>query len=304
MKNKILFLIALFLTFGLALPAAINADNDNNNGKNEETLQNQIEKLQKKITEIQAKIQELQVNKTDDDDEEDEDEDEDEDENGNNKSSESSITIKINSPIFSVHLRRGLSSEEVESLQVFLSQYPDIYPEGLITGYFGALTEKAVKKFQKKYGEDNDGVVGPKTRQMLNLRILELLNEGAGKSGKIPPGLLHAPGIWKKIATSTPPILDTIPPVISGISATSTTATTTSIIWTTNELTDSLVSYATSSPITPENKTDVSDSNYVTNHDIDLIDLTASTTYYYMITSKDSSNNTATSTEYSFTTIP
>ena len=298
MKNKSLFLIALFLVFGLATPMAINADNNKDKGKNEEALQKQIEKLQEKIAELQAKIQEIQSGKSNDNDE-------DEDENGDEDNITASTTsITITAPIFTKSLRKGLKDVETENLQAFLKEFPDIYPEGLITGYYGELTERAVRKFQKKHGEDDDGIIGPKTRKLLNWRIQELLTQGAGNSGKIPPGLLHAPGIWKKIATSTPPVLDTTPPVISDINATSITATTTSIIWTTSEVANSLISYATSSPITPENKTDVSDSNYVTNHDIDLMNLTASTTYYYMITSKDSSNNTATSTEYSFTTLP
>lgn len=298
MKNKSILLVVLFLAFGLALPAAINADNDNNKGKSEEALQKQIEKLQEKIAELQVKLQEVQLGKSNGNDE-DEDENEDED-----SIITSTTSITIATPIFTKYLRRGLKNVEIENLQAFLKEFPDIYPEGLLTGYYGELTERAVRKFQKKYGEDDDGKIGPKTRKLLNWRIQELLTQGAGNSGKIPPGLLHALGIQKKIATSTPPILDTTPPIISDINATDIASTTTSIVWTTNEVADSLVSYATSSPIASENKTEISNSSYVTNHNIGLIDLTASTTYYYMITSKDSSNNTATSTEYLFTTIP
>jgi len=52
-----------------------------------------------------------------------------------------------------------------------------LYPEGLITGYFGPLTEKAVQRFQLKYKIVNSktpesdpgyGYVGPKTRGKLN----------------------------------------------------------------------------------------------------------------------------------------
>jgi len=89
----------------------------------------------------------------------------------------------------------GLTSEEVETLQEFLATDPDIYPEGLVTGYFGPLTQRAVKRFQKIVGLEQVGRVGPKTLSRIN----ELLEEGAGKSGKVPPGLLRAPGIRKKL---------------------------------------------------------------------------------------------------------
>ena len=101
---------------------------------------------------------------------------------------------------FTRTLSRGVSGDEVRELQKFLKQFPDIYPEGLITGYFGPLTEKAVKKLQARQGLETIGVVGPQTQAKIN----ELLASGAGASGNIPPGLLHAPGIQKKLATSTP----------------------------------------------------------------------------------------------------
>lgn len=65
-------------------------------------------------------------------------------------------------------LRKGESSDEVKQLQEFLKQFPDIYPEGIVTGFFGSLTETAVKRFQEKYGIESIGIVGPKTIQKLN----------------------------------------------------------------------------------------------------------------------------------------
>ena len=69
---------------------------------------------------------------------------------------------------FSKTLRRGSSVGEVRRLQEFLKTMPEIYPEGLVTGYFGILTERAVKKLQTKYGLETVGIVGPKTRKILN----------------------------------------------------------------------------------------------------------------------------------------
>ena len=48
------------------------------------------------------------------------------------------------------NLHRGSTGDEVRKLQEFLKQFPDIYPEGLVTGYFGPLTEAAVGRFQEK----------------------------------------------------------------------------------------------------------------------------------------------------------
>src|SRR3989338_8287403 len=68
-------------------------------------------------------------------------------------------------------LKLGSENKEVRQLQELLAKDTGIYPEGKVTGYFGALTRKAVQNFQKKYGivssgNENTtgyGLVGPKT---------------------------------------------------------------------------------------------------------------------------------------------
>lgn len=77
----------------------------------------------------------------------------------------------------------------VKLLQQFLKLY-GVYPEGLITGYFGSLTESAVKKFQRKESIDAVGIVGPKTRA----RIKEIIRKqsasnSAAASGTSTPSL-------------------------------------------------------------------------------------------------------------------
>ena len=61
-----------------------------------------------------------------------------------------------------------MKGEEIFNLQKVLHWDPRIYPEGQMTGYFGELTEAAVKRFQKKYGIRTTGEVGPQTRAKLN----------------------------------------------------------------------------------------------------------------------------------------
>lgn len=79
--------------------------------------------------------------------------------------------VQIESPKivkFTQSLYKGIENNEARELQRFLAKDPAVYPEGLITGYFGRLTEAAVKRFQKKHGIEQVGVVGPKTRAKLN----------------------------------------------------------------------------------------------------------------------------------------
>ena len=76
---------------------------------------------------------------------------------------------------FSRNLKRGISGTDVSTLQQYLSTIPGIYPEALITGYFGNLTYKAVKRYQCQYdivcmGTEEGtgwGVVGKRTREVL-----------------------------------------------------------------------------------------------------------------------------------------
>jgi len=70
-------------------------------------------------------------------------------------------------------LRMGITGDDVTMLQALLASDPSIYPEGLITGFYGKLTEQAVKRFQKKHGFEQVGNVGPKTLRKLQ----ELLKE-------------------------------------------------------------------------------------------------------------------------------
>ena len=77
----------------------------------------------------------------------------------------------------------GETGEQVRYLQEFLkSQGKDVYPEGLVSGFFGPLTKKAVVRFQEKYASEiltplglnyGTGFVGQRTRSAIN-RLLGL----------------------------------------------------------------------------------------------------------------------------------
>lgn len=75
-------------------------------------------------------------------------------------------------------LKLGSSGADVTRLQQFLAADPSVYPEASVTGYYGALTEAAVKRFQckNKIVCDGDaattgyGVTGPRTAAILSLQ--------------------------------------------------------------------------------------------------------------------------------------
>lgn len=75
-------------------------------------------------------------------------------------------------PTLSRALSMGVSGNDVSSLQQFLAQDPSVYPDKLVTGYFGGLTQAAVQRWQAKYGivssgtpdSNGFGVVGPRTK--------------------------------------------------------------------------------------------------------------------------------------------
>lgn len=97
-------------------------------------------------------------------------------------------------------LSQGISGEDVRLLQTFLASDPSVYPEGLVTGYFGQLTTNAVRNFQERQGFESVGRVGPKTLSKVN----ELLQYATVQSGMTPPALLKASGTQR--ATTTPQV--------------------------------------------------------------------------------------------------
>jgi len=65
-------------------------------------------------------------------------------------------------------LQRGSSGDDIKQTQEFLKQFPDVYPQGLATGYFGTATENAVKRVQKKLGLASSGIIDSKTHGKLD----------------------------------------------------------------------------------------------------------------------------------------
>ncbi len=79
------------------------------------------------------------------------------------------------------NLSFGARGTEVAELQVFLAKFPELYPAGLVTGYYGKLTREAVQRFQVSngifitppaVGTAGYGSAGPRTRTLINQILL------------------------------------------------------------------------------------------------------------------------------------
>lgn len=84
-----------------------------------------------------------------------------------------SVAISAASSSFSSLLTRtiglGAKGLDVKILQEFLQKKGIVIPnDGPVTGFFGKVTEEAVKKFQEANGLEAVGSVGAKTRALIN----------------------------------------------------------------------------------------------------------------------------------------
>ncbi|OGG54248.1 hypothetical protein A2851_01120 [Candidatus Kaiserbacteria bacterium RIFCSPHIGHO2_01_FULL_53_29] len=74
-------------------------------------------------------------------------------------------------PLIGRNLSQGASGDDVSRLQQFLAQDTAVYPEAIVSGYYGSLTQTAVQRWQAKYNivssgtpsSTGYGVVGPRT---------------------------------------------------------------------------------------------------------------------------------------------
>ena len=188
------------------------------------------------------------------------------------------------------------------------------YPKGLHLKFLKDLPkyerklakkiEKAVKKEMKEHRDDDKYF----KQNIKGVGKIVICHKGSETITVGLPALQahikHGDEIGKCNGQTPPPPGDTTAPVISGISATSTTHNSTHITWTTNENSDSKVWYATSTPVVATSSTSaVSSPVLIKTHNLALTGLSASTTYYYLVQSSDASGNIETSTEQSFTTL-
>lgn len=95
-------------------------------------------------------------------------------------------------PQLSRSLKLGMTGQDVSDLQLFLAQDPSVYPEAIVSGYYGALTQAAVQRWQAKNGIISSGtpattgygVVGPRTIAAIRQQCAS----GGGSVGVAPVG--------------------------------------------------------------------------------------------------------------------
>lgn len=166
---------------------------------------------------------------------------------------------------FNRQLQVGMRGTDVSALQTFLAQDNTLYPQGLITGYFGYLTKSAVSNFQSRNGIPAVGRVGPQTLPVLNLQY-----SGGGSS-------------YSNVNSIQAP-------TISGIT-TNSSRNSSQISWYTNENAKGVVYYSTSplttyedwNSVTVSGNSVMTDANFHTFQNVNLQNLQPNTTYYYLI---------------------
>lgn len=179
-------------------------------------------------------------------------------------------------------LRVGSTGPEVTTLQSFLANSHDIYPRGLVTGYYGPLTQAAIKQLQVAYGiVGEDGILGPVTLALVN-RIM-------------------ASGLSLDIAS----------PYFYNLTV-QTGSNNATLNWSTNELSRTKIYYDTRPLLAYETTRNfqeptitglvAADDNYNLIHSTNLINLQPQTTYYYIIEATDKSGNLSVTTQGTFRT--
>ncbi len=169
-------------------------------------------------------------------------------------------------------LQIGMSGSDVSTLQSFLANDATIYPQGLVTGYFGSMTKSAVRNFQARNGIATVGRVGPQTMGVINSQM----NGGA------------TVGTHRQSPTI-------------GFVSISTSATMATMSWNTDEPASALVYYSTSplafsesdgvTGVTIYGATSIANINMQSSHTATLPNLQANTTYNYIVYVRDSSGN-------------
>ncbi len=217
--------------------------------------------------------------------------------------------VKANVPAsLERQLEVGMKGEDVKELQRILADEPDMYPEKLITGFFGLLTKKAVKKFQKKHGLEQVGRVGKKTLEKLK-KVKKDKKEKVTTPTVVPSTASSTPMTPSVVATTTASTTQPQqnvpapqnPFTISSTNYSTVNASTTKITWTTSEYSTSEVTYSVSSPVLTGPSAPISVfGESGTNHEVVLTGLSANTTYYFFVSSTNNLDFTVHTNESSF----
>ncbi|MEI6864169.1 MAG: peptidoglycan-binding domain-containing protein [Candidatus Adlerbacteria bacterium] len=185
----------------------------------------------------------------------------------------------------------GTTGSDVTTLQQTFAGDASLYPEGLVTGYFGSLSSAAVKRFQA-----NNGIVSSGSAA----------TTGYGRVG--PATIAKFNAVY---GSGTGTGLDDMAPVLSTVTVAPTTGGT-SLLWNSNEPVTSTVYYSTS-PLTLHEVnagapgvtgTNVLSMSTALNSSgsVQLSGLSAHTTYNYVVVATDAAGNVSITWPTTFTT--
>ena len=182
------------------------------------------------------------------------------------------VPMLAHAELLTRQLDLGMTGTDVSSLQSFLAQDNTIYPQGLITGYFGGLTHTAVGNFQVRNGLPSVGRVGPATLSVINTQMSGGTGSGTSSLGRGA--------------------------VINNISV-GTSRNSAVVSWNTDELSKGMIYYSTSPLVmyerdpSPEIYGTIAstDMNLHTSQNVQIQNLQANTTYYYMVYVTDQDGN-------------
>lgn len=89
-------------------------------------------------------------------------------------------------------LKRGDSGDDVANLQIFLARDKAIYPEALVVGEFGPATERAVQRWQTRYGIVSSGTPGSSGYGLVGQRTRTLMKQLWECGGAVSAGWFNA----------------------------------------------------------------------------------------------------------------
>ncbi|MBU6388544.1 peptidoglycan-binding protein [Patescibacteria group bacterium] len=238
-------------------------------------------------------------------------------------------------------LKRGDSGDDVKTLQALLSGVSDAAATST-TGFYGGMTEKAVKDLQEQAGLKGTGVFDAQTRDALAASIQD---QAAAASADVPidvssiadpqqtmqnlqdqisklssalsdtqatvadlqnqvTNLESEIAVMQNAVSQPLPATPTPQPLsISNIQVGTITKTSAAITWTTNNPSTSEVDYSQNSSMPVSQTLTVKDATMVTGHTATLSSLSSGVTYYYRIISEDNTNTIANSSNLTFTTL-
>lgn len=182
------------------------------------------------------------------------------------------MPFNVNAAMLTQELDFGMTNSDVTSLQTFLAGDTTIYPEGIVTGYFGGLTKTAVTRFQTVNGLSAVGRVGPQTLTLINSQM----NSGGSSNNSGSTGNIGG-DIWA-------PVMYPQAVVVNGNSV--------NISWNTNEASKGRVMYGTSWPFLFEFAPSVSTNVFSSSSNVNITGLQSNRLYYYVLESIDGSGNT------------